>query len=654
MSKPTGQDENALHRILDTIRIAGILLLLLHFFCHNCPSCREAGPGDPIIQRLVDTIANLPLIAGFLAGKSLALLLLGISLLGADGKKSPDYTPRCGLTICIGGIFLYFVSGILAGTGLPYILLCGFGYLLVLYGGNYLSRVIWHRSDPDIFNRLHESFPQEQRLITNPRSVNLPAHFQYNGATLESWLNFVVPARGTLILGTPGSGKTAYVLQHFIRQMIQKGYAMVLHDFKYDDLSRLTYNYFLRFKSRYPKGVDFYNIQFDDLNRSHRCNLLHPATLTDITDAEESARALLLGLNMEWLGKQGEFFVESAISFVKALIWYLRLYKDGIYCTWPHVIELAQTPLKKLFTILRAEPQLQAHIGPFVDALVESANEQLAGQIASATISLSKLSSPKLYYILTGNDFTLDLNNPQSPKILTLGNNPQKAATNGPVISAYLNAINRLANKKGGHPLAVILEEFSTIAVHTIDKTIATGRSNDIAVTLCLQNSNQLKHAYGDKLADVILHTCGNIISGQVTGDTARLLADRFGRTMQHRESLTSTYADLQITQSHQLEPVIPESRIANLSPGEFVGMVADTPEQPIPLKTFCCRIDADFPALNAEEATYQPLPNIREVTPEILDANFRQVRAEIDVLVQSEMVRISSSPELHHLVIQI
>jgi len=425
---------------------------------------------------------------------------------------------------------------------------------------------------------------------------------------------------------------------------------MVIHDFKYDDLTRLAYNMYLK---RKPYYAGFYIIQFDDLQRSHRCNLLHPSTLADINEAEEAARTLLLGLNMDWIPKQGEFFIESAIALVKALIWYLRQYKKGLYCSWPHVIELAQMPKKDLFSILRTEPQIQALIQPFIDAIAEEAGDQLAGQLSTTVLGLSKLSSPRLYYILTGNDLTLDVNNPQAPKIIVLGNNPQKATTYGPLISAYLNAINRLANRKGAHPLAEILEEFSTISVHTIDKTIATGRSNNIAVVLCLQNMSQLKNTYGDKLADVILNTCGNVISGQVTGETARLLADRFGRTLQHRQSLTTSATDVQITDSHQLEPVIPESRIATLSPGEFVGIIADTPEQPIEVKTFSCRLSVDFNALAAEQAGWQPLPIIHEEASDELAAEvFLQIRAEIKQLVQSEKDRMSTDEQLRHLLI--
>jgi hypothetical protein len=643
MSKPTGDDERSLHRILDSIRIGSILLLLLHFYLLSYPVAEDSGV---ILDKLTDAVARLPVVGDRFGGKVLAFLLLGVSLLGANGRKTPEYEASTGIGITLAGVGLFFGSSLFSEAGLLYILFCSAGWLALLYGGNYLSRIIWDKPPADVFNRLHESFPQQEEPITNERSVNLPAFYQYNGAVIPSWVNFVSPQRGTLILGSPGSGKTAYVLQHFVRQMMQKGYAMVLHDFKYDDLSKLAYNYFVQNRQLYPDKAGFFNIQFDDLERCHRCNLLDPAMLNDVMDAEESARALLLGLNMEWIGKQGDFFVESAITLVKALIWFLRRHKNGVYCTWPHVIELAQTPKNLLFPILAKEPEIENLVRPFIEAMEQSAGDQLAGQIATTTLSLSKLTSKRLYYILTGNDFTLDLNDPDAPKVLTLGNNPLNVSTYAPLVSAYMNAVTRMANRKKARKLAVILEEFSTISVHTIDKTIATGRSNDIAVVICLQNINQVKYTYGDRFADIVLNTCGNIISGQNTGETARLLADRFGRTMQDRESLTASYAEVQVTRSQQLEPVIPQSRIATLSPGEFVGIVADTPEQPIEQKIFSCQIEEAFEAENAEAAAFLPLPKVREVSDEMLDANFNRVRAEIKALVKERAQDISQDPE--------
>jgi hypothetical protein len=660
MSQPTGENETSLHQVINMIRNCSIALLLLHFYYYTYSAFRDQGLTTHLGDVLLVNLTRTGLFDHFLVSKAAALLLLGVSLLGARGKKEPDYNPRTGLLITVAGIILYFASAGILYLDLPgdhlaivYSLLCAAGYLLVLRGGTYFSRIIWQRMPPDIFNRLHESFPQEERRIQTELSLNLPAHYQYHGETRESWVNIIDPMRGTLVLGSPGSGKTWYIIQNMIKQQISKGYAMLLYDFKYDDLAKIAYNYFQVYKSCYPGKPAFYNISFDDLNRSHRCNCLAPYTMTDITDAGEAARAILLGLNPDWVSKQGEFFSESSINFVKALIWFLCRYQGGKYCSWPHVIELAQTSYKRLFTVLRADAEIFAQINPFVNALLHGAMEQLEGQIATATIGLAKLTSPGIYYILTGDDFTLDLNNPDFPKVLSIGGNPQKSATYGPIISAYINTISRLANKKGMHPLSIMLEEFSTIVVHTIDKSIATGRSNNMAITLCLQDASQLRLAYGKEFAEVILNTCGNVISGQVTGETARLLSDRFGKTMQERESISSTSTDTNITQSQQLEYSIPVSRISSLSAGEFVGMVADRPEQPIELKTFCCRIVNDPQALMEEEKTYDELPVIREVTQDILLSNFHQIRSDITALINSEMDRISNTPDLKHLLIE-
>ena len=104
--------------------------------------------------------------------------------------------------------------------------------------------------------------------------------------------------------------------------------------------------------------------------------------MLDITDAIESSRTILLGLNREWIRRQGDFFVESPINFLAAIIWFLRKYQDGIYCSLPHIIELMQVEYDKLFTILRTEPGIEALINPFISAYINDVMEQLEGQIA--------------------------------------------------------------------------------------------------------------------------------------------------------------------------------------------------------------------------------------------------------------------------------
>lgn len=402
---------------------------------------------------------------------------------------------------------------------------------------------------------------------------------------------------------------------------------MLIYDFKYDDLSRIAYNALREYGER-----SFYVINFENI--MHRSNPLEPETMLDITDAIESARTVMLGLNREWIRKQGDFFVESPINFVTALIWFLKKYEGGKYCTLPHVIELSLVDYKDLFAVLSTEPEIEVLINPFISAWKNEAYEQLEGQIASAKISLARLSSPQLYYVLSGNDFSLDINNPDDPKVVCLANNPQKSQVYGAVLSLYVNRINKLVNRKNQQKCSLIFDEFPTIYFNGIDNLIATARSNKVAVTLAVQDYSQLKKDYGREQAEVIMNIVGNIICGQVTGDTAKQLAERFGKINQVKESVSINSSDTSVSRSTQLDYAIPASKIAGLSSGEFVGMVADDPAKKIELKTFHCQIQNNHEAIQAEEYKYQSIANVRQMgTNEIL-LNYQHIKADIVELV--------------------
>jgi type IV secretory pathway TraG/TraD family ATPase VirD4 len=455
------------------------------------------------------------------------------------------------------------------------------------------------------------------------------------------------------VLGSPGAGKSYFVIRHVITQHIQKGFAMFVYDFKFDDLSVIVYNTWLQHKSRYKIAPEFYVINFDDLSRTHRCNPLDPLSMSDITDAAESARTILLGLNREWIKRQGDFFVESPINFLTAIIWFLRKYGNGEFCTLPHVIELMQLDYDSLFTVLRSEKEIEVLINPFVNAYLNDVMEQLEGQIASAKIAMARLSSPQLYYVLSGTDFTLDINNPDEPKLVCMGNNPQKIQIYGAVLSLYVNRLVKLVNKKGKIKSSLIFDEFPTIYLNNMDSLIATARSNKVATCLGIQDFSQLRKDYGREQADVIMNIVGNIVSGQVTGDTAKQLSERFGKIMQDRESLSINSQDTSISRSKQLEAAIPPSKIASLSSGEFVGMVADDPDCKIELKTFHCEITNDHQALKKEIDAYKPIPMIRKIDNTIVQQNYLQVKEDVTNIVQAELQRMMNSPQLAHLIIR-
>ena len=657
----TGENDQALRKILDMTRLISIAILVLHFYYYCYTAFEQWHLTVTITDRLMGNINNTGLFNNFHTSKLFALGFLTISLMGARGRKDEKLNYKIAFAYIITGLLIYFLSYLsllpkiaLTSAAMLYIGITTIGFMLVLSGGTLLSRVIQQKlNSKDIFNKENETFPQEERLLENEYSINLPAQYNLKGKRRKSWINIINPFRALMVLGSPGAGKSYFVIRHVITQHIKKGFTMFVYDFKFDDLSKIVYNTWLKYKSKYPVQPMFYVINFDDLTRSHRCNPLDHETMSDITDAAESARTILMGLNREWIKRQGDFFVESPINFLTAIIWYLRKYNDGEFCTLPHVIELMQVDYDSLFTALRTEKEIDVLINPFVNAYLNDVMEQLEGQIASAKVALARLSSPQLYYVLSGNDFMLDINNPESPKIVCMGNNPQKIQIYGAVLSLYVTRLVKLVNKKGKQKSSLVFDEFPTIYLNNMDSLIATARSNKVATCLGVQDFSQLRKDYGKEQADVIMNITGNIISGQVTGDTAKQLSERFGKIMQDRESLSINRSDTSISRSKQLESAVPPSKISALSSGEFVGMVADDPDNKIDLKTFHCEILNDHNALRQEHESYKEIPVIRKLDNAMVQRNYLQIKQDVQDIIQSEMERVISDPGLSHLVVR-
>ena len=649
----TGENEQDLRKIADLTRLSSIFILMLHFYFYCYVAFEKWQLQSSITDKLLRNIAHTGLFSSPSISKLFALGLLVISMLGAQGTKDEKLSREKITILLVTGMLLFFCSALLLKLpqsvetiAIIYMSVTGRGYLLMLAGFNYLTRLIKLKLSDDIFNSLNETFPQEERMLVNEYSINLPARYNLKGRVRKSWINIINPFRGLLVIGSPGSGKSWFVIQHVIKQHIEKGFAMFVYDFRYDDLSKIVYNWMLKNAGKYPVRPSFYVINFDNLSISHRCNPLDPAAMNDITDATESARTILLGLNREWINKQGDFFVESPINFVTAVIWFLRKYEDGRYCTLPHVIELMQAEYDELFPVLNTQPEIEVLVNPFVSAYQNNAMQQLEGQIASAKIGMARLASPQLYWVLSGNNFTLDINNPLHPKIVCVGNNPEKQQIYGAVLSLYISRLVRQVNKKGMLKCSLVFDEFPTIYFNNMDSLIATARSNKVATTLAMQDFSQLKKDYGKEQADVIINITGNIISGQVMGETSKLLSERFGKVMQDRQSITTNRADISFTDSKQLDSAVPASRIAALSSGEFVGLVADNPDEKIKLKMFNAEIINDAEKLNAEIAAYKDIPIVKKVSQqEVLD-NYYQVKFEIKQLVEREVLRLREEKE--------
>jgi hypothetical protein len=648
MSTSTGENEFGLRKILDFTRLAAIAILLIHFY-YYCYRAFEAWQLTAEIgDRFLINLQRTGLFDSLFYSKLLALALLSVSLLGAKGKKSEKISRQTILFYIVTGLLFYFLGHFLLQlkqttevVAVAYITITSLGFIFILTGGTILSRFIQLKFHKDIFNEENETFPQEERLLENEYSINLPARYKLRGKVKSSWINIINPFRALLVIGSPGAGKSWFVIQHVIKQHIRKGFTMLVYDFKYDDLSRIVYNALLKNQNSYKVKPSFCLINFDDLSRSHRCNPLDASSMFDITDATEASRTILLGLNREWIKKQGDFFVESPINFLTAVIWFLKKYQDGKFCTLPHAIELMQEEYKLLFPVLKSEPEIEVLINPFISAYQNDAMEQLEGQVASAKIGMARLSSPQLYWVLSANDFTLDINNPDDPKILCLANNPQKIQIYGAVLSLYVTRLIKLVNQKNRQKCSLIFDEFPTVYFNDIDSLIATARSNKVATALGLQDFSQLKKDYGAEQAAVIMNIVGNIISGQVTGETAKNLSERLGKIMQVKESISINRNDTSVSKSGQLDYAVPPSKIAGLSSGEFVGMVADDPHQKIKLKNFHCEIINDTETLKEEERTYKKIPVFREVSQQEVMDNYFQIKQDVKGIIETEVARL-------------
>ncbi|MDR2275349.1 MAG: YWFCY domain-containing protein [Sphingobacterium sp.] len=652
----TGEDIQGLRKIVDFTRLLSIFILAIHFYLACYPAFVAWGFTADITDRVVQNIVKTGLFADYLRPKLGTLLLLVTFLVGIKGKKDEKISRKKIAVYLILGLILYFTStGILymrldaEPKAIFYITVVSIGYLLMLTGGTWLSRLLKNMLNNDIFNEENETFPQEERLLENEYSVNLPAKYRLKKEIRNSWINFINMFRGLLVIGTPGSGKSYFVVRHIIDQHIKKGFSMFVYDFKFDDLTKIAYNKLLQYQGNYAVPPTFYIINFDDMNRTHRCNPLDPTSMEDITDAIEASRTIMLGLNRSWIKSQGEFFTESPINFLTAIIWYLRKYEGGRFCTLPHVIELMQTEYDPLFAILDREEEIKVLVNPFISAFKNKAMEQLEGQIASAKIALARLASPQLYYVLNGNDFTLDINNPQDPKIVAMGNNPLKIQIYGAVLSLYINRMIKLVNRKKQLKSSLIFDEFPTVFVggsSGIDGLLATARSNFVATTLAVQNYEQLKKDYGDEQANVITNIVGNVISGQVMGNTAKSVSELFGKIQQEKMSQNIGGSETSFTKSTQMDLAIPSAKIAQLSSGEFVGIVADNPEAKIKLKMFHCEIQNDHKAIAEEERQYKEIPEIATVTNQEIQDNYELIKNEVRHIVRSELNAIRTELE--------
>ena len=634
-------ESRELQRLHEGFRFFSYLLLFMVLYISQLHYFMEKGLYIPEFSAVTDKLISMPYLKNSTLAKLICLGFLIVTCIGTKAKKDRDLKVSNIVIQVLIGLAMYWGSLLLFEISLVYLLLSFFGFVLLNIGFDNISKLINVNLMKDRFNLENESFPQEQGYEENEYSINLETLYQYQNKQYEGWINVVNPFRGTIVIGTPGSGKSYSVVIPFIKQHLEKGFAMCVYDFKYPDLSQVTYNYFLKAKKEkaLPESTGFYVINFDDIRKSYRCNPLAPELMESPIDAFESSRTVLYNLNREWIRKQGEFFAESAVSFFAAVIWFLKKYKKGEYCTLPHAIELLQLDYDDLFPILAREKDVENIINPFVNAHRRGASKQLEGQLGGLKIAIAKIISKEIYWICSGNDFSLDINNPKNPKVVCLANNPLRIEMYGAVLSLFLTRMMKVINQRGQHKSSLIFDELPTIYFRGLDTLIATARSNKISTLAGLQTIDQLIRDYGKEQANAMLTNIGNVFAGQSIGETAKFIQGRMGKILQERQSININRNSQSSTISTQMDFLVPEGKIATLPQGYMVGQVADNFGQQVGQRNFNCLIDVDTAAIEKEEEQFKTIPDIYHFDhiDKVLENNRNKICNDIVGILRNE-----------------
>lgn len=631
--------------------IVSVFLYIISIYVYGIDAIRWCGWESQELNSVCIAInTRIPIFSNQLLYKLLILLLLTPSLTFGINKPLKKYNHKYTIILLIIGTILFLMKSF----GGWYILLTTLGFLSISIG---LIRIDFGeqvKDNEDIFNDIEEAFPQEEIKRENPYSVNLPMYYYLKNhknklEKRNGFINIINVFGGTLVMGTAGSGKTFAVIEPFMQQLISKGFAAAIYDFKYPTLSKKVYNYFLH---AYKEGVystinhdvtpHFYSLNFDNPAYSHRANPISPSLLREDVDAINVAINVMCALVPQWR-KEADFFANSAMNIFAAILLYLRGVEGGRFCTFAHAVEFLSIELDKLIPILLSKKQLQNITKPFENAFKTGAVDQIQGQIASAQIPLARLATENVYFICTGDDFELDVNDPQEPKIVTVGNNTLKVEAYATPLSLYFYQIIQQVNQQNKWPSFLSIDEFPTIYLSSIDRTINTARSNKVAVLLGYQDNTQLYRDYGEAQAKVIINSPGNFFAGQVQGETAEMLSKFFGKKIQQRKSHSLSETSISQSVNEQLEEIFPPNKISNLSQGAIIGKIADNFDQRVKEKLFSCTIDTN--KIKVDESNFVELPIVtrfpKDTVPEdylkefMLDYSSRFTNPDVDHIMQ-------------------
>ena len=534
-----------------------------------------------------------------------------------------------------------------------YALLSLVGAVITQMGADSISKYMQQKMGQDRWNVEEESFAQNQELVETPTSVNIPYLFRHNRKTNKGWIN-INPFRGTMVLGTPGSGKSFGIINPAIRQMMSKGFCLCIYDFKFPDLAQIAYyQYLLKKQKDKDYKHDFFVINLNDVEKSKRVNPFKKEYIQTLAEAQEMAESMVSALQKGGSSGGGgseQFFTQSAINFLSSCIYYFATYENGRFSTLPHLLSFMNRSYEEIFTTLFQHEELTSLLSPFKSAYDNKAFDQLEGQVGTLKIFLSRLATKESFWVFSGDEIQLKISDKENPSTIILASDPATQDINSALYSSVLNRTLKLINSKGNYPSGVIADEFPTIYIHKIDNVIATARSNKVAVVLGLQEIPQLRQFYKKEVADTISAIIGNILSGSARDkNTLDWLEKMFGKIKQKTYSQSISNQGTTTSINEKMDNMIPAGKIAALRTGEMVGMIAGSEEnnsEEYKSSAISGKINLDMKAIKEEEENYVKMPTYysfidktgKDRKEETLMANYRRITKEVELIIKENM----------------
>ena len=621
-----------------------------------------------VAQIPLNKIAKIIIYRNIIYSKFFTIFMTMVVSIGTNARQDLDINPKktilkpllIGFIVIFGGLIFYYHKDNLRITPditifeILFIICALAGAILLHVGFDNISKYLKSTVGKDKWNVENESFEQPRTLISNEYSINIPMKFYYKKMANDCYLNIINPFRGSMVIGTPGSGKSFSIINPYIKQLIAKRFTMLLYDFKDPDLGQIAWHHFKKNKQLgiLPENFKFHAINLNHVERSERINPLRSDYIRKLSDATETASALVEALKKGSGGGGGgadQFFTQSAINLLSTVIYFLSKYDKGQYSSLPHALALLNRSYDEIFDVLFTNIELVSLLSPFKSAYEKKSFNQLEGQLGTLKINISRLATKETFWVFSGDDFNLKFNSLEEPSICVLANDPSTQEINSACYSVVLNRMTSLINSKGNHPSAIILDEIPTIFVYKIDNLIATARSNKVAVLMGLQELTQFKQQYGKDTAATIVSVIGNVMAGAARDkDTLSWLETILGKVTQITKNASVDRNKTNLSFNEKIDNLVPASKIANLRAGEMVGLISqDAPEvydgQYTP-SSFNCKINLDIAQINAESKQYTQLPTYYNFETEakkefILMENFKKISKDIDDLVKAVVI---------------